>query len=59
MEYSFSQAELDEFLAQPIPRTVPDALPRQTASSTGNLIGIIAAAGAIVLLPVSIGPLFL
>lgn len=57
-DYEFTQAELDAFLSQPVPREVPDALRSQTQSTTGDLIGFISTAGAIVFAPLIVGPLF-
>ncbi len=53
-KYNFSEEELGEFLAQSVPRDVPDALKHRE----GHSVGVIVATGVPVCLGLILGPLY-
>lgn len=58
-KYRFSTSDLDEFLAQPTPRVLPQALAEQSQSTTGDQIGLAIGLGAAIIAPAVVGPLLL
>jgi hypothetical protein len=53
----FSEKDLEEFLAQSVPRTLPDALKGRDSDSVAQVMGVFAAIGGPICLALVAGPL--